>query len=230
MTPPRTDHEPTSTPVLRAEAVLLDLDGTLIDSTEALRRSWTTWAIEQELTQQDFARVLGHGLTSAAIVAALVPPERIAAAQARIDELEVEDVAGIVALPGAQAFVSSLPAGRWTIVTSGNRAVAGARLRAAGLPVPDTLVSADDVRNGKPDPEPYLLGAKRLGIPPERCVVVEDAPAGLAAARAAGMATIAVTTHYERAELDADLVVEDLQNVRVEVDGDDLSIAVADGA
>nr|WP_238341886.1 HAD-IA family hydrolase [Actinopolymorpha rutila] len=215
---------------MRAEAVLLDLDGTLVDSTEALRRSWTTWAIEQELTQQDFAQVLGHGLTSSAIVAALVPPDRIAAAQARIDELEVEDVTGIVALPGAQAFVSSLPAGRWTIVTSGNRAVARARLRVAGLPVPDTLVSADDVRHGKPDPEPYLLGAKRLGIAPERCVVVEDAPAGLTSARAAGMATVAVTTHYERAELDADVVVGDLQNVRVEVDGDGLTISVADGA
>ena len=123
-----------------------------------------------------------------------------------------------------------MPGGRWTIVTSGNRAVAGARLRVAGLPVPQTLVSADDVRNGKPDPEPYLLGAKRLGIAPERCVVVEDAPAGLAAARAAGMATIAVTTHYGRAELDADLVVEDLQNVRVEVDGHALTILVADQA
>lgn len=229
------DLRPDTPPLLRADAVLLDLDGTLVNSTPALTRSWTRWAGEHGVSSEQFARVAGgHGLTAAALIAALLPPdlpaERIAAAQRRINDLEVADVEGVTALPGAQAFLSALPTGRWAIVTSGNRAVATARIRAAGLPMPETLVSADDVRRGKPDPEPFLLGAKLLGMAPERCLVVEDAPAGLAAAAAAGMRSVAVTTHHQPAELDADIVVEDLQKLRVEVDGDALTIGVAGAA
>ncbi|WP_020573472.1 HAD-IA family hydrolase [Actinopolymorpha alba] len=212
---------------LTVEAVLLDLDGTLVDSTPALIRAWSRWAVEHSVTREEFSRVVGHGLTSAAIVAALVPADQVAAAHRRIDELEVADVDGITALPGAREFVSGLPVDRWAIVTSGNRAVAQARIEAAALPVPPMLVTADDVRRGKPDPEPFLRGAERLGIEPSRCLVVEDAPAGLAAARAAGMRSVAVTTHHSPAELDADLIVEDLQNLRVEVDGTALTIRLA---
>jgi sugar-phosphatase len=205
------------------DAVLLDLDGTLVDSYPALVRSWSTWAAEYGVGKDEFTAVVGHGLTSAAIVRALVPSDQAVSAQRRIDELEATDLTGIQALPGAREFTGALPSGRWAIVTSGNAAVATARAKAAGISH-EVMVTADDVREGKPHPEPYLLGAKLLGVPPARCVVVEDAPAGLAAARAAGMRSIAVTTQHPASELDADIVVEGLHKLRVTVDGQDLRI------
>jgi len=148
-------------------------------------------------------------------VADLVPAPRIPAAVARIEELERSDTDGIVALPGSADLLASLPADRWAIVTSGVRPLAEARIRAAGLPVPKVLVTADDVARGKPDPEPFLLAATMLGAPPARCVVLEDAPAGLAAAHAAGMRSVGVTTTYPAEELDADLIIQDLSALRV---------------
>lgn len=208
---------------LDTDAVLLDLDGTLVDSYPALVRCWSTWAAEYGIGKDEFSAVVGHGLTSAAIVRALVPSDQAVSAQRRIDELEATDLSDIRALPGAREFTSALPSGRWAIVTSGNAAVATARAKAAGI-AHEVMVTADDVREGKPDPEPYLLGAKLLGVSPARCVVVEDAPAGLAAARAAGMRSIAVTTHHAASELDADVVVEGLHKLRVTVDGQALRI------
>jgi mannitol-1-/sugar-/sorbitol-6-phosphatase len=173
---------------------------------------------------------IGHGLTAAAIVARLLPPERREAGLGRIDALEAGDVADVTALPGAKALLAALPSDRWAIVTSGNHLVATARIQAAGLPEPAVLVTADDVRRGKPDPEPYLLGAQRVGVDPARCLVVEDAPAGLAAARAAGMPAIGVTTTHAATDLDAHVVVEGLQNLRVGVDDGALTIEVTGGA
>ncbi|MEQ4206053.1 HAD-IA family hydrolase [Actinopolymorpha sp. B17G11] len=215
-----------TTAALTADAVLLDLDSTLVNSLPSLIRSWSQWAEEHALTPAQVRAALGHGLTAAAIVARLLPPERRAAGLARVGELETADVADVTALPGAKALVAALPPDRWAIVTSGNQLVARARLRAAGLPEPTVLVTADDVGRGKPDPEPYLLGARRVGADPARCLVVEDAPAGLAAARAAGMRAIGVTTTHPAADLDADVVVEGLQNLRVELDGAALTIVV----
>jgi mannitol-1-/sugar-/sorbitol-6-phosphatase len=205
---------------LGAEALLLDLDGTLVDSTPALQRSWLRWADEYAITHERLRGVVAHGLTADAIVRALLPPGDVAAAQKRIDELEVADVDGVVALPGAVGLLASLPAERWTIVTSGKRVVAEARLRAAGVTLPAVMVTADDVVRGKPDPEPYLLGAARLGVEPERCLVVEDAPAGLASGRAAGMHTVGVATTHDAVDLDADLVVGSLLDLRVDLRGD----------
>ncbi|MDH6552570.1 HAD family hydrolase [Streptomyces sp. SAI-041] len=196
---------------IHAEALLFDNDGTLVSSLESVHRCWTRWAGEYGITAEAFARVELHGRTAVEIAADLLPADVVPAAVARIEELEVEDVpnGGVHLLPGTRAFLDSLPADRWAVVTSATRRLAEARLEAVGI-LPKTLVAADDVTRGKPDPEPYLLAARELGVDPARCVVFEDAPAGLRAGRAAGMTTVALTTTHQAHELDADLVVEDL--------------------
>ncbi|MEV6484762.1 HAD family hydrolase [Streptomyces sp. NPDC051576] len=196
---------------IHAEALLFDNDGTLVSSLESVRRCWTRWAAEFGITAEDFARVELHGRTAVAIAADLLPADIVPAAVARIEALEVEDVpnGGATLLPGTRDFLDSLPADRWAVVTSATRRLAEARLAHAGI-LPKTLVVAEDVSRGKPDPEPYLLAARQLGVDPARCVVFEDAPAGLQAGRAAGMITVALATTHQAHELDADLVVENL--------------------
>lgn len=143
-------------------------------------------------------------------------------AVARIEHLEVEDVAGgVVALPGTLALLGQLPPERWAVVTSATR-----RLAEVGI-LPKLTVAADDVSRGKPDPEPFLLAARRLGVDPARCVVFEDAPAGLAAGRAAGMRTVALTTTHGPDELAADVVVADLSAVSVHVTAAGVEITTA---
>jgi mannitol-1-/sugar-/sorbitol-6-phosphatase len=193
------------------DAVLLDLDGTLIDSTAAVIRCWSAWATERGI---DPERLRGyHGVPARQIVRDLVPEPEVAAASTRIDELELLDVRGIVALPGAPQTLAALPGGRWAIVTSCTGRLAAARLGAAGLAAPQVLVTADDVTVGKPDPEPYRLGARRLGVDPARCLVIEDAPSGLAAGRSAGATTLAVVTTTARDALEADAVIDSLADV-----------------
>ncbi|WP_234531616.1 HAD family hydrolase [Streptomyces shenzhenensis] len=195
---------------LHAQALLFDNDGTLVSSLESVERCWTLWAAEYGVAGE-FARVELHGRPAADIVADLLPPALVPEAVARIEQLEVEDVpnGGVRLLPGTVALLDSLPADRWAVVTSATRRLAEARLEAVGIR-PKTLICADDITRGKPDPEPYLLAARRLGADPAHCVVFEDAPAGLQAGRAAGMTTVALATTHEAHELDADLVVRDL--------------------
>ncbi|MFI7009641.1 HAD-IA family hydrolase [Streptomyces sp. NPDC050145] len=199
---------------ITADALLFDNDGTLILSVESAYRCWIRWAQEYGITADDFAGLSLHGRTTAEIVADLLPAERVSEAVARIGRLEVEDVAAgdTRAVPGALELLAALPAGRWAVVTSAARELAEARLAAVGITAP-LLIAAEDVTRGKPDPEPFLLAAERLGADPARCVVLEDAPAGLAAARAAGMRTVALTTTHPAGDLSADLVVEDLSAV-----------------
>ncbi|MFG2877304.1 HAD-IA family hydrolase [Streptomyces sp. NPDC048337] len=209
---------------LRAEALLFDNDGTLVSSMDSVFRCWSRWAQEYGIPAEDFARVELNGRPAAEIIAELLPAGVRAEALARIEALEVEDVAGgVVLLPGTKDLLSALPAGRWAVVTSATRPLAEARLREAGIDFPE-MVAADDTTHGKPDPEPFLLAARRLGVDPARCVVFEDAPAGLAAGRAAGMRTVALTTTHSAAELDADVVVRDLSAVSVQVSADGLTI------
>ncbi|MER6210720.1 HAD family hydrolase [Streptomyces sp. NPDC001642] len=196
---------------IHAQALLFDNDGTLVSSLESVRRCWTRWAEEFGITAEDFARVELHGRTAVAIAADLLPADVVPAAVARIEAIEVEDVpnGGATLLPGTRDFLDALPADRWAVVTSATRRLAEARLAHAGI-LPKTLVVAEDVTRGKPDPEPYLLAARQLGVSPADCVVFEDAPAGLQAGRAAGMITVALATTHPAHELDADLVVSDL--------------------
>ncbi|MGA5441020.1 HAD family hydrolase [Streptomyces griseoincarnatus] len=196
---------------IHARALLFDNDGTLVSSLESVNRCWTRWAVEYGLTAEDFARIELHGRPAAEIAADLLPAHVVPQAVARIEDLEVEDVAdgGVGLLPGTKEFLAGLPAERWAVVTSATRRLAEARLGAVGI-LPKTLVAADDITRGKPDPEPYLLAARTLGVDPADCVVFEDAPAGLQAGRAAGMTTVALATTHRAEELTADLVVKDL--------------------
>ena len=206
------------------DAVLFDMDGTLVDSTPAVERSWATWSVEYGMTRS--ALEAGHGQPASQLVRSLVAADRVDAAMLRIAELELADIHDITILPGALDLLTAMPADRVAIVTSATRALATARIAAAGLTAPAVVVTFDDVSKGKPDPEPFLTGAARLGIDPARCLVVEDAPAGIAAARAAGCATLAVTTTSTRADLPADLVVDSLTEVSIVHGPDGYSLLV----
>ena len=202
----------------RFDGILFDMDGTLIDSTPAVMRAWATWAGEHDVTPEQL--LSHHGIPSAAVVRSLIAADGQAAAIARINELELEDVHDIVVLPGAADALAAVHDARSAIATSCNTPLAQARMTAAQLVPPRVLVTADDVVNGKPAPDPYLEAAARLGVAPERCLVVEDAPAGLVSAKAAGCATLAVITTTPAEALDADAVVPDLAHVRFSVDAD----------
>jgi mannitol-1-/sugar-/sorbitol-6-phosphatase len=195
------------------DAVLFDMDGTLIDSTPAVERSWARWSVEYGLTSS--ALSMGHGVPAASLVRSVLPADQVEAGLRRIAELELIDLDGITVLPGAAELLAALPLDRAAIVTSATRPLTMARLAAAGLRAPAVVVTFDDVANGKPDPEPFLTGAARLGVDPARCLVIEDAPAGIAAGRAAGCAVLAVTTTSPSSELHADLVVDSLDEVSI---------------
>ncbi|MEU6680492.1 HAD-IA family hydrolase [Streptomyces sp. NPDC046925] len=198
---------------IHAEALLFDNDGTLISSMESVYRCWRRLAQEYGITAEEFERVELHGRPAAEIIADMLAAERVAEAVARIEELEVSDVAGgVVLLPGTRELLESLPPERWAVVTSAGRRLAEARLAEVGIEA-GTVVAADDITRGKPDPEPFLLAAAKLGVDPARCVVFEDAPAGLTAGRAAGMTTVALATTHTAGELSADVVVKDLSAV-----------------
>ncbi|WP_336028915.1 HAD-IA family hydrolase [Geodermatophilus sp. FMUSA9-8] len=196
---------------LPARGLLFDNDGVLVDSDDAVTTSWSRWALEQGLDPVAVMAVV-HGRRAADTVADLVAADRRDAATALIDRYELEDAHTVPAVAGAAELLAALPPAVWAVVTSGTPDLAGARLRAAGLPLPGAMVTGRDVRTGKPDPEGYLLGARLLGVPPGETVVVEDSPAGIAASRAAGARVLGIG---ERALAtgEADVVVADLSGV-----------------
>lgn len=194
---------------------LFDMDGTLIDSTPAVIRSWTTLAEEWGATSTFDGG--GHGRPARELLSTLLPADRVDEAVARVTELEIADTDGVVALPGAAELLAALPEHAWTIVTSCVLDLAEVRIAAAGIPRPDRFVTFDDVSHGKPHPEPFQVGAERLGLAASDCVAFEDAPAGLEAARAAGCFTIGVSGTHTADELDADVVLENLEPLRVEL-------------
>lgn len=197
------------------DAILFDLDGTLIDSTAVTSKAWARWDVELGIGRTDFH---DHGVPARQVIQGVIDsgdldPARYDEAFARINFLEENDTDGVIRLPGAAELLASLPAGRFTIVTSCTNALAAVRLGAVGWDAPPLMVTADMVSVGKPSPEGYLLGAQRLGVDPSRVLVVEDAPAGLAAGRAAGARTLGLTGTYSAAELDADVVLDSLDGV-----------------
>ena len=213
--------------IFHVDAILFDIDGTLVDSTGTVERTWRTWAARRGLPAEDILAVC-HGRRTEDTVADFLPAEQRAGAVAELERLELDDLDEVVALPGAADLLSGLPDGRWAAVTSGSGALMRARLAAAGLPVPDVLVAAEDVSAGKPDPQGYAQAAAGLGVDVTRCLVIEDAPAGVAAGVAAGADTVAVATSHPVDELGAaHAVVADLRSLRVEVGPDRVSVAVA---
>ena len=199
--------------VIEPRAVILDLDGVLVDSGSQIEGTWRRFADRHGL---DADRLLAnsHGRRAVDVIRLAAPHLDAEAEAGAIEADEIARAAELRALPGARELATSVPPERFAIVTSGSRAIALARLRAVGLPVPRVLVTADQVERGKPDPAGYLLAAERLGVDPTHAVVLEDAPVGVAAARAAGMTVVAVLTTNDRSALaEAHSVVPDLRAV-----------------
>ena len=199
------------------DAVLIDVDGTLVDSTGAIERMWRTFLGWYDLPDSAFPQPL-HGKRAEDHIRAMLPERLVAEAVTRMAAQEIEDVEGTTAVPGAAELLESLDAAGipWAVVTSGTVPVAEMRLKAAGLPMPSVMVTAEDVARGKPHPDPYLLGRTRLGDP-AACLALEDAPAGIDSARAAGCRVVALSTTHPATELTAaELVLADLTSLRVE--------------
>jgi sugar-phosphatase len=199
-------------------AVLFDLDSTLVDSSAAIDRAWRRWAADYHLTVADLGEHAGQ--PSRATVARLLAPADVEAGAALIEQLEVTDTDGVVALPGAADAMAAVPADRQAVVTSCTAALASARCTAAGLVPPRVVVTVDRLRRGKPAPDGYLLAAAELGRAAPDCLVVEDSASGISAARAAGCAVLAVATTTRADRLAADLVVGTLADVRFRADRD----------
>jgi mannitol-1-/sugar-/sorbitol-6-phosphatase len=205
-------------PSFRCSAILFDLDGVLLDSTLAVAEQYTNWALEHGLDPAEVMKA-AHGVRTVEVVQRVAPHLDPVAETKRIEQREAV-ATNVVAMPGAVELLSSIPRGKWCVVTSGTRFLATTRMRNFGIPLPDVLVTADDVKNGKPDPEPYRKGAELLKVNPANCVVVEDAPAGIRSAHAAGMKVISMPTTYPAAELqEADAIVSGLPRIKVSLDG-----------
>ena len=192
-------------------ALLFDNDGVLVDSHQAAKAAWDVWATEFS-AGYDLDKANNAGRRAEDMVRELVSPELFVKANERINSLEQDTAHMTVPLSGAKELLESLPIGVWTICTSANPNLGKARLEAAGLPIPKELVTGDDVKQGKPHPDPYLLGAKNLGFEPMDCVVFEDAEAGVISAIEAGVGlVIGVGERAKKSQ--ADLVVRDLTGI-----------------
>jgi sugar-phosphatase len=197
--------------------LLFDLDGVLVDSTPAVARVWTKWALAHGFDPDETVR-LAHGRPSIETVREILPGADFEKENEIILRDEIEDTEGVIPLPGARELLSSLSENEWALVTSCARPLAQVRLKVAGLPRPRNIVTCDDVRRGKPDPEPYIKGAALLGAPPAKCVVFEDAPAGIRAGKAAGALVIALQTTSPDSELEeagADWILPGYKNLSV---------------
>jgi sugar-phosphatase len=213
---------------IEAAGLLFDMDGVLVSSIGSVLRSWRRWAKHYGLPNADRLRI-PHGVRAIDIMKQLKPDVDVVEGMELIEEFEGADIADLEVLAGVRALLESLPAHRWAIVTSATRRMLLGRLKAAGLPVPDRVISADQVNRGKPDPEPYRRGAELLGVSPQQCVVFEDAPSGVRAGVAAGCRVLAVLgTHgaEELREAGANWVVNSLTKVRTELRGEKLRLSI----
>jgi mannitol-1-/sugar-/sorbitol-6-phosphatase len=196
-------------------AIIFDLDGVLANSIAVVEEAWKLWSAYHGLDFETVMRVM-HGRRKTEILSIVAPHLDPAVEVDRLMSLEEERIAGVKPIPGAAALVAQVPADRWAIATSGERRGALARLKQVGITPPAVLIAAEDVRCGKPNPEPYLKAAQGLGIPPEQCLVFEDAPAGIEASRAAGMTAVAVLTTYMASEFGhAHAIIPDFTGVTI---------------
>ncbi|MGD8485992.1 MAG: HAD-IA family hydrolase [Chloroflexota bacterium] len=215
-------------PELRVAAVIFDMDGVVIDSGDVYAQHWRSWGAQHDI---DYDTQIAHvhpgrpPVETIRIVAPRLDPEAEAAAfNATLDADDSTDA--VAAMPGAAALLGQLPAGRWTIATSAYRPIARQWLVHCGLPVPDALVTVDDIARGKPAPDPYLRAAELLGVEPAACLVIEDAPAGIEAAKAAGSTVLALCTTHDRKDLHlADHCAAGLWAVRAGLQGEDIVVS-----
>lgn len=196
------------------KAILFDMDGTLVDSTQCIETIWGRWADRRGI---DLNRILSvsHGRRTVDTLREVTPHLDIEREAMQLDAEEVEAREGIKATDGAALLLELLPHDRWAIVTSASRALAEVRLRCAGLPIPTVLIGADDVTEGKPNPAGYLTAAKRIGVAPDQCLVIEDTPAGILAGRAAGMQVLALSTTYPTEDLLGADCVRNFRDIKI---------------
>jgi sugar-phosphatase len=215
---------------IHCAALLFDMDGVLINSTPAVARVWRRWALEHGFNPEE---VVGraHGRPSLTTVREYLPHADHEAENREVERREIEDLEGVVPLPGALDLLASLPEDRWTIVTSCTRPLAEVRIRAAGLPLPKKLITSNDITNGKPHPDPYLKGASVLGFPAAECIVLEDVPAGVRSGKAAGARVIAFKTTVQESilrEAGADWVLNNCADIHLLNRGNGLTLTLAD--
>ena len=215
---------------IRCRALLFDLDGVLVDSTPAVTRVWHRWAVEHGFDPETVVRI-AHGRPSRTTIRELLPSADtdIDREDREVERREMEDLDGVVLLPGARQLLNILPPERWTIATSCTRPLAEVRLQAAGLPIPKKLITSSDVKIGKPDPEPYLKAAAKLGFAASDCIVVEDASAGVRAGKTAGARVIAFLTTMIRRDLEeagADWIIQNCDDITASSDDDGLEIGL----
>lgn len=210
-------HNSATNVTVHCRAILFDLDGVLVDSRRCIERIWCRWAAIHGLDPYAILRI-AHGRRISESLREVAPHLDPQIEVALLDEMEENELEGVHSVASAVELVARLPPERWAVVTSASPRVAHLRLRVSGVLFPRVLVTAADIRKGKPDPEGYLLAAERLDVSPEACLVIEDAPAGVAAGKAAGMVVVGLsTTHLpERlAEAGADFVLPGLEAVQV---------------
>ncbi len=208
----------------RCSAILFDLDGVLVDSTGSVDRHWRIWARERGV-QEEKIIAIAHGVRAIEVIRTVTPHLDAEAELRAIEAKEAVDHDTLTAMPGAIELVQSLSPGSWGVVTSGSRRLATDRLRSVGVPIPKVMVTADEVVNGKPHPEPYLKGAQQLGVNPEECIVIEDAPAGIRSAHAGGMKVIGFASTYRPEQLqEADAVIRSFEQLSVRRDGKSLQV------
>jgi len=215
---------------LHCAALLFDMDGVLIDSTPAVTRVWRRWAVEHGFNPEEVV-AHAHGRPSLATIREYLPNADHEAENREVERREIEDLAGVAPLPGALDLLASLPRDRWTIVTSCTRPLAEVRIKAAGLPLPQRLITANDITHGKPHPEPYLKAASILNVPPSSCIILEDVPAGIRSGKAAGGTVIAFTTTVQEPalrEAGADWVLHNCADIRLASANERLTLSLAE--
>jgi sugar-phosphatase len=206
------------------------MDGVLIDSTPAVTRVWHRWAVEHGFNPEEVV-ARAHGRPSLTTVREYLPNADHEAENREVERREIEDLEGVVPLPGALDLLASLPPDRWTIVTSCTRALAEVRIKAAGLPLPKKLITSNDITHGKPHPDPYLKGAAILGFAASECIVLEDVPAGIRSGKAAGSRVIAFTTTVREPvarEAGADWVLKNCAGIHLLDASDALHLLLAE--
>jgi sugar-phosphatase len=209
-------------------AILFDLDGVLVSSIGSVERNWRAWAIMHNLNPQVVLAAI-HGRRSEDTIRVIAPHLPLQEEVRRIEAMEIADTADVIPMLGAEKLLSLLPPTSWTVVTSGSRALATARLQAAHLPIPVAFISADDVSRGKPDPEGYLKGAELLSVEPAQCIVIEDQLPGILAAQAGHIPSIAVGPAFSAADRNnADVWISTLESLQIQVgENDRLEIEIA---